>query len=456
MMRPTTSTQYRPIQPGRAKETLAENEPAALLKSSTLLPPRRVATQQACDNCRTRKSRVCSMNIVYTASSSHAPLQCSGTKPRCRRCLKHGYECHYSHRPKIQAPKTAQTRAQFLEQLETTPEQEQHAISIYLRQATGFEAIIAPASDDINAMCTQVSLNATFADYVLGDSANAIRYLRLGQVLYPTSAPLNISALSSVSLLRPLSSGISSANAAAVNLKEGLMRGLGYQRKRSRISKSGSAAEINVQADNDGQPNLCDVRLWQLSIGHWTSQHIDNDLAARAISCYLTLSHPFFAFFEPNLFLDDLIAMRLQYCSAFLVNSLMAYACVSRLFKILTGSGKFELTSFEQSYAVYDSRSAYFSALFISEAATLWRTERSSDNIVNISAMMLLSLACSLEATDVSVLELLDDACQMAARMQLFHHTDENAVDVSLIDSASPQHMEAMAYTAWGAYNWLT
>lgn len=70
--------------------------------------------------------------------------------------------------------------------------------------------------------------------------------------------------------------------------------------------------------------------------------------------------------------------------------------------------------------------------------------------------MMLLSLACSLEATEVSVLALLDDARQMAVRMQLFHQTGGDAVDVSQNEGANPQYMQAMACTAWGAYNWLT
>lgn len=70
--------------------------------------------------------------------------------------------------------------------------------------------------------------------------------------------------------------------------------------------------------------------------------------------------------------------------------------------------------------------------------------------------MMLLSLACSLEATDVSVLELLDDACQMAVRMRLFRHGDEDVVGPCPINNLNPKHSDAMAYTAWGAYNWIT
>ncbi|KAJ2983857.1 hypothetical protein NQ176_g386 [Zarea fungicola] len=217
---------------------------------------------------------------------------------------------------------------------------------------------------------------------------------------------------------------------------ETLTRGLGDHGQYPNTLKSDSVTEVNVQTDNHDQPELCDGRLRQLNIGHWTRQPISNELAARAISCYLTLSHPFFSFFDAQLFLDDLISNRLRYCSSFLVNSLMAYAC--------------------QAYAIYDSRTAYFSALFISEAAALWRVERSTDNIVNISAMVLLSLACSLEATEVSVLELMDDARQMAVRMQLFHHTNKDMADFAAIENTNPEHMTAMAYTAWGAYNWLT
>ena len=163
-------------------------------------------------------------------------------------------------------------------------------------QAVASDAMVAPTADNINAICTQIGLNAAFADYVLADAANAINSLRLGQVLYLTSPPLDIAALLSVPLLRPSSIGISSANTATIKSQESLIGGLHYQGKYSNTSKGDSAMEINIEADKHGQPKLCDRRLLQLSIGYWTSQPIDNELAARAISYYLILSHPFFSF----------------------------------------------------------------------------------------------------------------------------------------------------------------
>ena len=76
-------------------------------------------------------------------------------------------------------------------------------------------------------------------------------------------------------------------------------------------------------------PNfLYDQRLHQLDIGYWTTVDIRNEIAARIISHYFETDHPNFSFFDPNLLIGDLVNHRLQFCSAWLVNALLAYACV--------------------------------------------------------------------------------------------------------------------------------
>lgn len=79
----------------------------------------------------------------------------------------------------------------------------------------------------------------------------------------------------------------------------------------------------------ESQAPLCDERLHQLDISHWTNAPINNESAARAISLYLETDHPLLGFFEPNLFVSDLINHKHDYCSPMLVNSLLYWACVN-------------------------------------------------------------------------------------------------------------------------------
>lgn len=76
-------------------------------------------------------------------------------------------------------------------------------------------------------------------------------------------------------------------------------------------------------------PRLCDPRLRDLNIGHWTNVNLDNDTAARCISLYLETDHPLLGHFDPEAFISDLVSKRTEHCSSLLVNALLYWACVS-------------------------------------------------------------------------------------------------------------------------------
>lgn len=97
-------------------------------------------------------------------------------------------------------------------------------------------------------------------------------------------------------------------------------------------ASSSSPAPRRLLWDHDptaSRAPLCDARLLQLNISHWTNAPIANDAAARAISMYLETDHPLLGFFDPDLFVSDLINQKHDYCSPLLVNSLLYWACVS-------------------------------------------------------------------------------------------------------------------------------
>lgn len=93
--------------------------------------------------------------------------------------------------------------------------------------------------------------------------------------------------------------------------------------RRSSIATNGSDPLVGPQ-----HAKFCDERLQKLQIDYWTTVPINDDVAAGAISHYLEVDHPIYGFFDADLFLDDLVAHKLQFCSAFLVNALLCYACV--------------------------------------------------------------------------------------------------------------------------------
>lgn len=74
---------------------------------------------------------------------------------------------------------------------------------------------------------------------------------------------------------------------------------------------------------------LCDQRLARLRLSHWIDGAISDGLAGAAISLYLETDHPVLGLFDADLFLDDLVTNRPDFCSSLLVCALLCWACVS-------------------------------------------------------------------------------------------------------------------------------
>jgi hypothetical protein len=76
---------------------------------------------------------------------------------------------------------------------------------------------------------------------------------------------------------------------------------------------------------------LCDVPLFNIKAEPWTNVTDDNQVVSHLVSLYFTWEHPCCQIFDQSLFLQHLIAGKLDvsFCSPFLVNSLLAVASVS-------------------------------------------------------------------------------------------------------------------------------
>jgi hypothetical protein len=76
---------------------------------------------------------------------------------------------------------------------------------------------------------------------------------------------------------------------------------------------------------------LCDVAPCKVPAKPWTNVTDDDELVSHLVSLYMTWDYPFFAFFDRKTFLENMEKGNLNsdFCSPYLVNALLANACVS-------------------------------------------------------------------------------------------------------------------------------
>lgn len=77
-----------------------------------------------------------------------------------------------------------------------------------------------------------------------------------------------------------------------------------------------------------------DPRLKGLEISFWTDVEVTDIFATHAISSYLRSDHRIWELFDADPFLSDLVAQKSNFCSAFLVNCLLAFASVRHPFTL--------------------------------------------------------------------------------------------------------------------------
>lgn len=74
-----------------------------------------------------------------------------------------------------------------------------------------------------------------------------------------------------------------------------------------------------------------DPRLAGLRIRFWTTVPIPDDVAADSFSRYLFVEQPVYGFFDPDLFVQDLVTQNVRFCSPLLVNAVLFWASVCKL-----------------------------------------------------------------------------------------------------------------------------
>jgi hypothetical protein len=77
---------------------------------------------------------------------------------------------------------------------------------------------------------------------------------------------------------------------------------------------------------------LSDMVLFQVPAKPWTTVTSDSDFVSHLISLWFTWSHPYLNWIDRDLFIRDMMSGNLDatFCSPFLVNVILADACVSK------------------------------------------------------------------------------------------------------------------------------
>ncbi|KAG6361404.1 hypothetical protein INS49_009631 [Diaporthe citri] len=178
-----------------------------------------------------------------------------------------------------------------------------------------------------------------------------------------------------------------------------------------------------------------DPRLKGLDIAFWTAVPVTDVFAKDAISSYLRSDHRIWELFDADSFLSDLVAQKSNFCSAFLVNCLLAFA--------------------SQTYA-NDCPSATSKGVeFEVAAGILWQLEDTRlDSETALTGLILLYLCLAARWKSNNADDCLGQVLETAIRMKLFGVEERiSDFDMSLLKA---DRRSSMVHAAWGAFNTMS
>ncbi|KAI9698282.1 MAG: hypothetical protein M1820_007552 [Bogoriella megaspora] len=197
-------------------------------------------------------------------------------------------------------------------------------------------------------------------------------------------------------------------------------------------------------------PRYIDPRLDALNIAFWTAVPVTDQYAAGAISSYLETEHAVLGLFDTELFIRDLVDCKIDYCSPFLVSSLLAFASVRPIIPFLIESSSHEQ---QQTYALKEPYAGARSYEFEMEAEKLWSVEEKTGSIPTLTGLVFLWLSVCAHGHGATALRYIEAISGMATKLKLFGAPD--SVGVQDFHSLPAEKQRATAYAAWGAFNVL-
>ncbi|KFG88128.1 putative C6 transcription factor [Metarhizium anisopliae] len=177
---------------------------------------------------------------------------------------------------------------------------------------------------------------------------------------------------------------------------------------------------------------VIEPQLSKAKISWWTAVCQDDILMRDLLGVFFRCEYHFAAAFQKDLFLQDLAARRQDFCSALLVNIMLAYSCVC--------------------YPRFSNRAEYWNPntlvyRFLAEAKRLWELEATEARITTVQAGILFNVFHNLCGLDEIGQAYRIQAIALAHQLRLF-------------DSSVYMHDHRMrygrAFAAWALFNWET
>jgi hypothetical protein len=327
--------------------------------------------------------------------------------------------------------------ADLLEHLLSIPEPEAVSVIRRLRATPNVSVVLSTLRGSAHT-AARLSEVRTSRAVLATEFETEVELSVLHKSVYSPILPLDIDYVDMGSLRTPLSRELVPAPSLAgtqmgAEIKLSITPDINILRpslSRETVSRRQSPVEGPVKT-----PQYCDSRLGRLDISYWTCIPVSNEFAASVLSFYLEGDHPIYACVDADLFIDDLVGLRLDHCSAFLVSALMAFAC--------------------QSYTQFDRRASALGTAFMDEAQNLRRSEQRSQTCTHLAALSYLALAAGASGSDELGIFLAAECYALAKELKLLGVPPSNEL-ASKFHSLPLNEFKSYAFAAWGLYAWLT
>ncbi|KAF2010055.1 hypothetical protein BU24DRAFT_496850 [Aaosphaeria arxii CBS 175.79] len=361
----------------------------------------------ACNVCRTRK------------------IRCDGHRPICGHCQQHSVSCIYVEEDNREMRPTVLRRENIALREKVTAYQQIIGLIANMPADAAQSAMwqLQNGSDPTNLLRSLRSKN-------MGSTVSQVRTFR-------AALPAAVHSQGELELLvrHPLVYPALDLSPRAQSLGKTLVnpvRDLGLP-PADQLPKTFDNPSRNQHPEEGAASGALyfDSRLASLHIDFWTTVPVSNSQAAEAISAFLEFQHPVWGVFDATLFVRDLVEHRFDFCSSFLVSSLLAVAF--------------------QTHALVDREALGRSLKFAGEAEMLLRSVSEDDCLSTLAGLALLSIHLTGQGKFTPAASCLIKAKAMAERMKLF-----GVMDSLLVSSLeSKDQLEATSGTAWGVFNMI-
>ncbi|KAJ3538441.1 hypothetical protein NM208_g5904 [Fusarium decemcellulare] len=387
---PSPSSKLRPL---LAAPHVAANEQSR--SQRPIVVPKRVVVAVACVACRRRKAK------------------CSGTRPKCAACISQSVDCVYEAEANETRAGAAKRKYDELQANKTAYERV-------------FDALRSRSQVDAEAVLTKIRRGEN-----VDDIARQIEYgdLLLQTALVPETTYRYEFPLSPHMPARLTSHPNPYLSSLIYELATPPATPSGHPLLRTQPGVPSSEVYTPYLKPYHAA-EIIDPQLSAVVPSKWTTVCSDDALMRRLLAGFFLQDHDWWTAFHKDYFLQDMVHMRDDFCSALLVNAVLALSC--NYYRGLS-----ERTQF-WSHKTLGYR-------FLAEAKRLWEYERNESKLTTIHASLIFHVIYSGSGADKIGFAYMAQGCAMAHRMRLFG---------TPVAMESPRIRNVRSYTAWALYSW--